>query len=418
MPDWFKKHPVLYSAVAVLGFLFWTLPEWLGNVWPLFFGSKTIPQWLDEQRWPGMTLSLQLSASFWIGLGLLGVLAYIAVVSSRKQPYPIVHIFEHKKSSRELVDKVRRMYGDAEYTITNATTDLPQHACGVWLQGGTNSDREHARWGLAKLGIEAKTDYSAKRPHLQVIVGEVALPSKPVTSAAPVPQPNPQGLERKAKELERAARDMQNPLPVGAAIRRQFEDEAEDLRDAAQNLRRTSVEPGQDHRQMRESDRQFESSFLKAARQSECIEIDWRKTDTNLMVSAINKSGDVIEGFELWVEEPLRFADGKFVKQKEFQDYRPTRLIGGNSLLYHGQPESYPFLSYATDRLFFSGSSVENPSQQGNFRTVGIWKVPFRTEIDGVSRSYDLFFDWKNTRRTIPDPCDAPAESGANGSTV
>jgi len=420
--DTLRKHWVV-AVLASIGVGVAAIVAFLSGVAAIWgvMSRDTVPEFLEKQGWlsdwTAMTVPplLPLTQAL-VSVGVLVLLVGLWRVA-RKPRYPVVFIFEHKKASPELVDKVRRMYQAAEYTITNATSDLPQHANGVWLRGGTNSDREHAKWGLARLGIEPKPDYSGDVPeHFQVIVGEVALAPKPVTNAPPL-QPDPQVMERKAKELERIARDMAQPVSVSGAIRRQFEDEAENLREAAQSIRKAGAESPQE-RQMRAEDREFETTFVKAVRQSERIEIDWRKTDTNLMVSATNRSGDVVEGFELWVDEPLRFADGKFVKQKEFQDYRPTRLTGGSSLLYHGQPEPYPFLSYATDRLLFSGASIENPSQQGNFRTVGIWKIPFRTELDGISRNYELFFDWTHTRRTIPNPCDDPSKGGANGTAV
>jgi hypothetical protein len=149
-----------------------------------------------------------------------------------------------------------------------------------------------------------------------------------------------------------------------------------------------------------------ETSFERAARQLDNIVVEWRKTDSHLMVNVTNKNYEVITGFEIWVEEPLRKSGKAYAQQKEFADYQPLRLHGGSNRIFHDQPETFPFLSYTTERLYYSGYSADNPNGQGNFRTLGVWKVTFRTVIDGMPRNHELFFNWDNYRKTIPMPCD------------
>jgi hypothetical protein len=57
MSEWISQHPVLWAVIGVGIFLLWRLPEWFGQVWPLFT-NKTVPEWLAERRWPGMSTRL------------------------------------------------------------------------------------------------------------------------------------------------------------------------------------------------------------------------------------------------------------------------------------------------------------------------------------------------------------------------
>jgi hypothetical protein len=56
-PEWVKQHPYLSLAIAGGVFFLWRLPDWLGQVWPLFT-RKTVPEWVEERRWPGMSTIL------------------------------------------------------------------------------------------------------------------------------------------------------------------------------------------------------------------------------------------------------------------------------------------------------------------------------------------------------------------------
>jgi hypothetical protein len=53
--EWLKRHKVLAAFGGLVLFVVWELPEWLGNVWPAFVKDKTVPEWVAEHHWPGMT---------------------------------------------------------------------------------------------------------------------------------------------------------------------------------------------------------------------------------------------------------------------------------------------------------------------------------------------------------------------------
>lgn len=115
---------------------------------------------------------------------------------------PTLQLFEHAKGNPQTVDKVRRLFEKAGYRLEIGKTDLSRHASGITLHGGTNTNREHARWALASLGLFSPTvDYTDdKPPHLQIIVGELRaqptqppppLHTEPVTSGSLLQKLNP-----------------------------------------------------------------------------------------------------------------------------------------------------------------------------------------------------------------------------------
>lgn len=88
MPEFLRRRTAVSAAGAVIIFLFWTLPEWLGDVFPLFT-DKTLPQWLAERRWPGMSHDLFQWLTLIIGVTLVGL--FVAILFStprqrRKEP--------------------------------------------------------------------------------------------------------------------------------------------------------------------------------------------------------------------------------------------------------------------------------------------------------------------------------------------
>src|SRR5205823_87920 len=66
-----------------------------------------------------------------------------------------VTIFVHDDalvSSRLLVRQVQTLFQGAGWQVENGRTNLPQHAEGVWLRGGTPAEQASASWGLRVLG--------------------------------------------------------------------------------------------------------------------------------------------------------------------------------------------------------------------------------------------------------------------------
>src|SRR5262249_52008894 len=58
MEEWSHQHPVLAAVLVVAVFILWQLPEWLGQVWPLFT-DKRLPDVLAERGW---SMSVALSS--------------------------------------------------------------------------------------------------------------------------------------------------------------------------------------------------------------------------------------------------------------------------------------------------------------------------------------------------------------------
>ena len=79
-----QRHPVAAAVIAIVCFVVWTLPVGIAQAWPAFVRDKTIPEWLAERRWPGMTAQLYgwLTIVFFLALAIL--LVVIVVISKRK----------------------------------------------------------------------------------------------------------------------------------------------------------------------------------------------------------------------------------------------------------------------------------------------------------------------------------------------
>jgi hypothetical protein len=86
MQNLFKKHPLWSAIGAIVIFLLVTIPIYLGAIWPILEWARivtplpadqSLPQWITEQRWPGMT-----SAIFnWIVLGsVVGMFIFLAAI--------------------------------------------------------------------------------------------------------------------------------------------------------------------------------------------------------------------------------------------------------------------------------------------------------------------------------------------------
>lgn len=86
MGDFLKKHPAWAAFTAILLFLVVSLPVYLGTIWPILEWARivtplppgqTLPQWITEQRWPGMSPAL----FSWVTLGsILGMFAFLGAI--------------------------------------------------------------------------------------------------------------------------------------------------------------------------------------------------------------------------------------------------------------------------------------------------------------------------------------------------
>jgi hypothetical protein len=90
-----KKHSGFrkYLGLIVLGVCI-KAPDWLGSVWPLFT-DKTIPDWINERRWP---MTSQIFSHWATVVGFAGILGYIAWdVFRTKPPTPKESVSKQKK---------------------------------------------------------------------------------------------------------------------------------------------------------------------------------------------------------------------------------------------------------------------------------------------------------------------------------
>jgi hypothetical protein len=71
-----RDHPILSP---ICGFL-----VWLGTVWPVFSG-KALPQWLAEQRWPGISVEIKQWTSLILFIVLVCLPLYVAVMGRQRE---------------------------------------------------------------------------------------------------------------------------------------------------------------------------------------------------------------------------------------------------------------------------------------------------------------------------------------------
>ena len=85
-----------------------------------------------------------------------------------------VTLFTHdvaQVTGRLLTRQVESMFKGAGWQVQYRSTNLPKHATGVWVLGGTTTERAAAVWALQTLEIAAQVDEHEKPPTLQVIIG-------------------------------------------------------------------------------------------------------------------------------------------------------------------------------------------------------------------------------------------------------
>jgi len=77
-----RTHPIRSAILGIALFLFVTLPEWFGSVWPLFT-SKTLPEWVSERRWS----PLGPSGTAWLTVtSIIVMLILLAVIVYQTRP--------------------------------------------------------------------------------------------------------------------------------------------------------------------------------------------------------------------------------------------------------------------------------------------------------------------------------------------
>lgn len=92
MGNLFSKYPLRTWVVVVLGFFLVTLPVYLGAIWPILEwahivtplpDNQTLPQWILERRWPGMTTTFFMWFIVAVSLLMLGL--FIPLIRSVRQ---------------------------------------------------------------------------------------------------------------------------------------------------------------------------------------------------------------------------------------------------------------------------------------------------------------------------------------------
>ena len=183
----FREKPavaVLVSLWALLTTLV-VLPAALANIW-VAFSRDTVPEFLAKRSWGMAIPSWQAWPLLGASFALLGFQVWLLREASRQRvaakvptgataapPYPTVTIYEHLAAQQSLVRlRIRTLFEDAGWKVIIARTDVERHRQGVWIHGGTDVERNVAKWGLQTLGVVPQVDYTDDNPpNLQVIVG-------------------------------------------------------------------------------------------------------------------------------------------------------------------------------------------------------------------------------------------------------
>jgi hypothetical protein len=84
--DRLRNHPNRAVILGAIGFGLWSLPQWFGSVWPLFT-TKTIPEWMSERSWPGVTPAVYGWVTVVLGIAIFGVVLAVAL-ATRNAPVP------------------------------------------------------------------------------------------------------------------------------------------------------------------------------------------------------------------------------------------------------------------------------------------------------------------------------------------
>lgn len=399
-----------------------TLPSWLrwlGDVTAKtivggILGSASVTAGLNYLVRMYSTLSWEAAWILWTLTPLVSFVVITKWAARRSAPtkqleaespkapaYPVVNIRVHRTGNRDLGDQIERLFTRSEYTVDRRDTADGSPSIGIAVRWGRANEQSHAVLALGTLGVppeHVSVGNTDRQKSLEVTIGAYELPPslgeqlnllrkeleavtrsrdqaidalKVVQPVVVLPEPS-QGLSGFSRRMQRM-NELQHAEQVGAAFVRGTVQVGEKL-------------------------------------QTTGVKVEWRKTDSHLMVSVTNTGLEPIEEFRIWVDEPRWFSSptGKFARTRDFQDYRRLQLTGGTNRLYHLQPEHFPFLNYAAETLYFTGSAPGNPAGKGTFRTTGIWRVTFRTEVGNVTENHQLCFSWSKSTRTIPDPCDCP----------
>jgi hypothetical protein len=203
----------------ILGFVFVVGWSVLTYVYPP--GQPTVPtQTAGEPRTSGSS-EIDIAPAttrFWLGTAAIASLMFAgglqlsaALVRRHAARSWNVMLFGHDKAMADptVYERAKNVFRDAGWRLVSiGRTNLPRHAEGVWLHGGTDVERRVATWGLNTVGITPKVDYADdKPPMLQVIVGAYTLPKTTETAESSEASELRQRLEQANRALEETQRE-------------------------------------------------------------------------------------------------------------------------------------------------------------------------------------------------------------------
>ena len=123
---------------------------------------------------PSQRLVVALAVVVVLVAALMGFLFWRGTNAGPPKPAtPTVTIFEHLDARNSTVTpQVRNLFERAGWRVTVTRTEVPRHANGVWLLGGTDVERHMAEWGLETLSVRPQVDYrNDDPPNMQIIIG-------------------------------------------------------------------------------------------------------------------------------------------------------------------------------------------------------------------------------------------------------
>ena len=177
----FKEHPVvgwIVSIAVVLAAIVSVLANG-AQIWTAM-SHDTVPEFLTKSGWLLRLPTWQATLGFLVSIIILALQsAILREAWTQRMPSaptdPTMMLFTHDEArikNPAVANRVRDLFEKAGWKMEVGVTSLPQHGQGIWLHGGTTTERTTALWGLATIDLAAQIDYTDDHPPcLQVIVG-------------------------------------------------------------------------------------------------------------------------------------------------------------------------------------------------------------------------------------------------------
>jgi hypothetical protein len=152
---------------------------------------------------------------------------------------------------------------------------------------------------------------------------------------------------------------------------------------------------------------------------ADVVRLDWHPDALGLHIDAINCTPDAIRNFRLYLVDLRKYRKEvkNFVEVPEFhagpfvelQLLAPSigTVIGGDTVLFSGNPVSFEFLVMELAALRFRGRTADASIDPRRIQHGGVWRASLRTEVGGLSRTEHLMFEWHDIS-IPPRPYDFP----------